>query len=75
MNTAQRKATEALRLAMAQADKSGLALRVFDGAVLVCPKGHLNDRRYLGEHAAMSSWMDDCENITEGINADGGAGL
>lgn len=36
MNTAQRKATEALRLAMAQADNAGLALRVFDGAVLVC---------------------------------------
>jgi hypothetical protein len=75
MNTAQRKATDALRLAMAQAYKAGLVLRVFDGSVLVCPKGHLNDHRYLGEHAAMLSWMYDCENITEGINADGGAGI
>jgi hypothetical protein len=71
MNAAQRKATEAFRLAMVQADKAGLVLRVFDGTVLACPKGHLNDRRYLGEPASMVSCMDDCENITEGINADG----
>lgn len=39
MNAAQRKATEALRLAMVQADKTGLALGVFGGTVLACPKG------------------------------------
>lgn len=75
MTPKQMDAVKQLRSAMKAASSAGLALRVFDGSVLVCPKAFLQDGRYLGEHAEMSEWMSDCEDVTEGINADGGAGL
>lgn len=61
--------------ALKDAARAGLALRVFDGAVLMLDAEALNEPGYDSFGPEMSHWIDEhTERIGGDINADGGAG-
>ncbi|MCE1119101.1 hypothetical protein [Pseudomonas sp. NMI795_08] len=71
----QRRIISRLDRAFKDAAKAGLALRVFDGAVLMLPKDALSDPRYGEFGIEGAAWIEDCtQRIAIGLNADGGAG-
>lgn len=70
----QRRIIARIDRALKDAARAGLAMRVFDGAVLMLRDDALNDHRY-GEFGEMAEWLDECTHrIGGGLNADGGAG-
>jgi len=71
----QQRIVNRLDRAFKDAKKAGLALRVYDGAVLMLCEDALNDPRY-GEFGSLGGeWIEECTTrIALGLNADGGAG-
>jgi len=71
----QKRIVKRLDRAFKDARKAGLALRVFDGSVLVMDEEALSDPRYGEFGDDYAGWLEDCtERIAIGLNADGGAG-
>lgn len=71
----QRRIIAKIDRALKDADRAGLSMRVFDGAVLMLASDSLQDPRY-GEFGEMADWMAECTQRVGGdINADGGAGV
>ena len=71
----QLRVIKRLDRALKDANKLDLAVRVFDGSVLMCTNGALTDPRYGEFGPDGSSWMKDrTVQIGGEINADGGAG-
>lgn len=71
----QRRIIRRLDRAFKDAAKAGLALRVFDGAVLMLREEALSDPRYGEFGADYEGWQDDfTQQIAVDLNADGGAG-
>lgn len=61
--------------ALKDANRAGLAMRVFDGAVLLCRAEALDDPRYGEFGSLMSEWEAERTQRVGGlIDADGGAG-
>ena len=76
LTASQEKAVSAVRSAMALARRAGLHLYVYDGAVLMATKEHVKNKPYgAGLSAFDSEWIEQCEDVTSGISADGGAGV
>lgn len=71
----QKRIVKRLDRALKDAAKAGLALRVFDGSVLMLREEALHDPRYGEFGGEASRWIEDCTTtIAIGLNADGGAG-
>ncbi|MNE31417.1 hypothetical protein D3C80_1249840 [compost metagenome] len=71
----QQRIVKRLDRAFKDAAKAGLALRVFDGAVLLVRTEDLGDPRYGQFGSEAGEWMEDCtQRIAVGLDADGGAG-
>lgn len=75
LSKSQVAAVKAVRSALGKAKRAGLVLRVYDGAVLLATRKHLEDSRYQNGCEDMTDWMDECSDVTNGIHADGGAGV
>ncbi len=75
LSPAQKKVVQELDKVLLDLGKAGLALRVYDGAILVTDERNLRDPRY-GEGGTVGyEWVQDCTTLVgKGVNADGGAG-
>ncbi|EMN3634450.1 hypothetical protein R3Q56_006715 [Pseudomonas aeruginosa] len=61
--------------ALKDAERAGLVMRVFDGAVLLCRVEALDDPRYGEFGPPMTEWESErTERVGGRIDADGGAG-
>lgn len=71
----QQRIIKRLDRALKDAAKAGLALRVFDGSVMMMNEEALTDQRYGEFGDDYAAWCDDCtQRIGIGLDADGGAG-
>lgn len=75
LTPAQEKAAQALDKALLGIKKEGMALRVFDGSILVCDERHFHDPRYL-DGSDHSEWEQNFTvQVGVSVNADGGSGV
>ncbi|MBX8534585.1 hypothetical protein K5D33_07590 [Pseudomonas cichorii] len=75
-NLQQAKATESLDRALKKVKAAGLALRVYDGSIILCRVEDLKDPRYGSGGRAGAAWIEECTiPVGIGVNADGGAGI
>jgi|GEM_PF-6095929 len=71
----QMRIVKRLDRALKDAAKAGMALRVFDGSVLIMNEEALTDPRYGEFGDDYAGWIDDCtQRIAIGLDADGGSG-
>lgn len=71
----QMRIVKRLDRALKDAAKAGMALRVFDGSVLIMNEEALTDPRYGEFGDDYAGWVEDCtQRIAIGLDADGGAG-